>query len=117
MVMAWADALSDVDFADALEAVTRHYRVSRAWMMPVDVVDHVETIAEEREAAERAARYASMRAITPTAEPVRTTDRSAELRALLRRSLPPGRPDKLRGPAWRAANPGLRDGPSTRDGA
>lgn len=115
--MAWAESLSDVDFGDALEAVARHYAVSTTWIMPADVREHAEAIAEEREAEERRQRYEQMKALTPTPEPARTTDRSAELIAMLRRTLPAGRPDKLRGPAWRAKHPGELRGPSTSDGA
>lgn len=118
-VYAWHEALSDVDFADACEAVRRHYRVSREWLMPVDVLDHADTIGEERAKRERDERAERMRAETlaiqgPPPERV-TSDRSAELIAQLRRTLRPGDPAALRGPAWRARNPGLR--PSTRDGA
>ena len=123
MVLAWHEVLSFVDYDDALTAVARHYAVSRDWLMPVDVIEHVTDIREERAAAERAERAEMMRRQTaeicgPPGEPARTSDRSAELLAQLRRTLPPGRPEKLRGPAWRAKNPGLRDGGQSEvDGA
>lgn len=49
--LAWAEALADVQFDDAKTAVVDHYRESRAWIMPVDVIARVRTI--------RATRYAN----------------------------------------------------------
>lgn len=46
--MAWAEALDDVALADALEAVTRHYRESEHRVMPAHVRRHVEQIRRER---------------------------------------------------------------------
>ena len=49
---AWAEALADTDapLADALAAVTVHYRESREWLMPVHVIEGVERIARARRA-------------------------------------------------------------------
>lgn len=45
---AWAEALHDVPYADAREAVVAHYRESRQWMMPADVHDRVKAVQRDR---------------------------------------------------------------------
>lgn len=45
---AWALALEDYDFADCRTAVVQHYRESRVWMMPVDVIEGVRKIRSQR---------------------------------------------------------------------
>lgn len=37
-IEAWAEAVGDVPLADALDAVTEHYRVQSRWIMPSDVL-------------------------------------------------------------------------------
>lgn len=100
-VMAWWQDIGDLDPADALAAVSRHYRETTDRLMPA----HVRRIAIEidrdrrrvhRESLERAAIAAE------EADPTRR-DRSAEVQALLddlRERLTPGRPDVLRRPEW-----------------
>lgn len=50
-VMAWAEDLTSIEFDDAREAVTRHYRASTDWLMPAHVVSIVKIIREERRRA------------------------------------------------------------------
>lgn len=45
---AWADALDDIRFNDAKDAVKAHYRESREWLMPCDVRAGVKKIREAR---------------------------------------------------------------------
>jgi len=59
-ILAWFDAIGDVDPEDALEAVTAHYRQTDAWLMPAHVLRHVEQTRRERaRAAITAARQAT----------------------------------------------------------
>lgn len=103
-VAAWHEALSDLDAADALIAVTRHYSTNEQRIMPV----HVRRLAREvararREAIERDAARRSIEAYRATAGPL--TDRSAEVRAFvneIRDVLPDGDREALmpRRVAW-----------------
>lgn len=45
---AWAAALGDYEFNSCRDAVVAHYRESREWIMPADVVSRVRIIAIER---------------------------------------------------------------------
>ncbi|MCR6649747.1 MAG: hypothetical protein NVV70_17010 [Cellulomonas sp.] len=45
---AWAEALSDVDVTDAKTVLVEHYRQSRVWLMPVDILDGVRDIRRAR---------------------------------------------------------------------
>ena len=45
---AWALALDGYPFTDCRTAVVEHYRESREWMMPSDVIDGVKRIRHER---------------------------------------------------------------------
>lgn len=47
----WAVALDDVRFEDARDAVVAHYRATRNWMMPADVLDRVKRTRAGRIAA------------------------------------------------------------------
>jgi hypothetical protein len=47
-VVAWHSAVGDLDFPDAREAVVRHYRNTRDWIMPADVRKLVKEIREQR---------------------------------------------------------------------
>lgn len=110
-VMAWREDIGDLDYRDALAAVSRHYRESTDRLMPAHVRRLVAQIERDRWRAAELRRYqevaASIAALTPAAPPTR--DRKAEVDALiaeLRDRLPPGDPAKLRGPAWRARHAG-----------
>lgn len=48
MIGAWTEDLADVRFEDAREALSNHYRESRQWMMPVDIIAGVRAIREHR---------------------------------------------------------------------
>lgn len=43
---AWAEVLADVAMADALKAVTRHYRASTSTIMPANVLELVGVVDE-----------------------------------------------------------------------
>jgi hypothetical protein len=47
-VLAWHEDIGDLDFADAREAVTRHYRESTDRLMPAHVRRLVKLVREER---------------------------------------------------------------------
>lgn len=99
-VAVWHEVLAAVDFADGLEAVTRHHTQTDKWLMPV----HVRRLAAQirRERRDRIARAAQVRAIEAEQteadrRPLR--DRSPELQAFVgevRGALPAGDPDSLR---------------------
>jgi hypothetical protein len=41
-VLAWAEALADITLAEALAAITEHFKTSDAWLMP----SHIRTIVK-----------------------------------------------------------------------
>jgi hypothetical protein len=47
-VEAWQSVLPDVEYADALEAVKRHYAEHTEWLMPAHVRRNVRDIVQER---------------------------------------------------------------------
>jgi hypothetical protein len=47
-VAAWHQDLADIDFADAREAVSRHYRESTDRLMPAHIRRHVKAIRADR---------------------------------------------------------------------
>jgi len=47
-VGAWHDALDGLRFEDCVEAVKRHYRITRDWIMPSDVRKHAVVISNDR---------------------------------------------------------------------
>lgn len=101
-ILAWHEALHDLDAADALTAVTRHYASSEQRLMPVHVRRHATDLARERhrvarEEAERLALEAT------AADAVTVRDRSADvadLLATLRDRLGPSDPSVLRRAEW-----------------
>lgn len=80
-VLAWHDAIGDLDFADAMAAVTRHYRDHIERMMPA----HVRKAVAEIRAGRRPA-IAAPEANPPDWPAVRA------MLAELRKTLPPGKP-------------------------
>ena len=95
-ILAWHETIGDLDYADALAAVSRHYRESTQWLMPAHIVRGATEIADERRRANLRARADRELEQAP---PVATEDRSAEVRALLaelRDTLPPVDPIKYR---------------------
>lgn len=96
-IYAWQDALNDVEAADALAAVTAHYRGSTDWLMPAHVRRHADDLDRARRREARELREAEQLQAAITASPLR--DRRADVTALveqLRDALPDGDPDKLR---------------------
>ncbi|MCZ7376525.1 hypothetical protein [Micromonospora sp. WMMC250] len=101
-ILAWHEALHDLDAADALAAVTRHYASSEQRLMPVHVRRIASDLARERhrvarEEAERLALEAT------AADAVTVRDRSADVAdmlATLRDRLGPSDPSVLRRAEW-----------------
>lgn len=97
-VLAWHEDLHDLDFDDAREAVSRHYRESTERLMPAHVRRIVAQIARERRQAEREQRE-RLAIETEAASRGPVTDRSADVGAFVaqvRQVLPEGDPDALR---------------------
>lgn len=46
-ILAWHQLLGDVHFEDALEAARQHYRDSRDWLMPADLVQGAKRIGSQ----------------------------------------------------------------------
>jgi hypothetical protein len=94
-VLAWHEDIGDLDYPDALAAVSRHYRDSTDRIMPA----HVRRIAAEIQRERIRATRQALAKNGLTAIAVATEDRSAEVHALiaqLRDSLPPIDPAKYR---------------------
>ncbi|MCY4726727.1 hypothetical protein NYO98_10595 [Nocardioides sp. STR2] len=45
---AWGAALADIRLADARDAIVAHYRETREWIMPADIIRRVRVIRRER---------------------------------------------------------------------
>lgn len=73
-VEAWLEDVGRLDFATAREAVHRHYVRSRDFMRPVDLVNAVREVREER--------LVGVDAIVPAADPDDTAAYLAELRRI-----------------------------------
>lgn len=101
-ILAWHEALHDLDAADALAAVTRHYATSEQRIMPVHVRRIATDLARERH---RIAREEQERREleAEAAAAVTVRDRSAEVAdmlATLRDRLGPSDPSVLRRQEW-----------------
>ena len=109
-VRAWHSVLGDLEMADVLEAVRRHYADSSEWMMPVHVRRGVALLVKER--ARAATPWAAGQYGVPKADaipeitgPVDESTLAPAVRALLadlRSKLPDGSRDDLypRRAAW-----------------
>lgn len=98
-VLAWHEVLADIDFADALKAVGKHYSEHTERLMPAHVRRIALEIDRERRRQEREAR--EQRELAAHAAAAR--DRSAETYALIaevRSRLPDTNADVLRRPEW-----------------
>lgn len=85
-VRAWHEDLEDIDFDDARQAITRHYRESTDRLMPAHVRRLVAEIVRERRREVREAREAAEEErLTIGRGPVK--DRSAEVTALIRQAV------------------------------
>lgn len=97
-VAAWHEALADLDAADALAAVTRHYAASEQRIMPVHVRRLATDLRRQRRELEREQeKQAAIAAYAEQAGPLR--DRSADIRALVgqvRDVIPEGDREALR---------------------
>lgn len=45
---AWAEDLADIDFQDAQTAILAHYRQSKEWLMPADIIREVRRVEAVR---------------------------------------------------------------------
>jgi hypothetical protein len=103
-ILAWHEALSDLEPADALAAVTRHYASSEQRIMPVHVRRHATELRRQRRELEREEQQQrALAAYAADAGPL--TDRAAEIRAFVgqvRGTLPDGDREALmpRTVAW-----------------
>lgn len=101
-VLAWAEILADLEYADALAAVTAHYAESAERLMPAHVRQHARAIARERRRIEREIRETEQAALE-AAQAVPVHDRSAEVKSLiehLAERLGPSDPTVLRRREW-----------------
>jgi hypothetical protein len=95
-VAAWHEAIGDLDAADALAAVTRHFQQTEQRIMPSHIRRLTAEIARERRKALREA--AELRALE-SEQTERRTDRSSEIAAFvqqIRDALPAGDQELLR---------------------
>lgn len=95
-VAAWHEAVADLDAADAMAAVTRHYQSTDQRIMPSHLIRLAAEIARERR---KELREASERRALESEQAERRTDRSADIAALIgrmRSMLPDGDPEILR---------------------
>lgn len=97
-VRAWHQDIGDLDFEDAREAVSAHFRESTEYLMPVHVRRLAAAVRKERHRIERETeeRFA-IEQYRATAGPL--TDRSADIRALVgqvRDVLPETGPEVIR---------------------
>lgn len=102
-VLAWLQDIGDLDPADALAAVSVHYREHTERLMPAHVRRIVAETNRRRGEVERSEQLRrELEALDAVAaEPAR--DRSPQVRAMLEelaRRLGPGRPEALRRPEW-----------------
>lgn len=67
-VLAWYEVIGDLDVADALAAISRHYREHAERVMPADVIRIVAEIERERRREARLAREAGNPEYYQTAE-------------------------------------------------
>lgn len=94
-VLVWHEIIGDLPFADAVEAVTSHFRESTAYLMPAHIVAGAREIDRLRIRAERE-RLAIEQAHPTDPRPLK--DRSAEIQefiANVRSGLPEGDSDSL----------------------
>jgi hypothetical protein len=101
-VLAWHEIIGDLEYADALAAVSAHYAESSDRLMPAHVRRHALAIARERHRIEREIREEENAALeAANAAPV--SDRSAEVKtmlAYLAERLGPADPTVLRRREW-----------------
>jgi hypothetical protein len=99
-VAVWGEVIGDLQVDDCLAAVAEHFAGSTDYLLPA----HVRAVAE-RLAAERRAHQRALATPPTQPRPVATEEHKAAIIAELRRTLPPGRPQGLRGEHWLAEHP------------
>ncbi|AYF29295.1 hypothetical protein CSH63_17850 [Micromonospora tulbaghiae] len=97
-VRAWHEDIGDLDFDDARQAISAHFRQSTEYLMPVHVRRLATEIRRERHRVERETeQQRALQAYRADAGPL--TDRSAEIRAFVghvREVIPDGSREALR---------------------
>ena len=84
-ILAWLEAIGDLGYADALAAVTRHFRDSTEYLQPAHIRQHVEEIDRDRRRAAREHREDQAKEAERLAiEAAPRTDRSRELAEAIR---------------------------------
>ena len=95
-IVAWQEILSDVDAADAFDAVAIHYSQTSDWLMPVHIRAIADRLDRDRRRAAREARESEQqRAIEAQSRTDRRAEIAAGIRNLLRERGYPGDPSKL----------------------
>lgn len=59
VVLAWHQLLDDTHFDDAIEAAKQHYRESREWLMPADLVKGAQRVRYQNERWQTVMRWAA----------------------------------------------------------
>lgn len=98
-VASWHEVLHDLDVADALAAVTTHFRETTDRLMPAHIRRIALSLASQRAGAERRAHLDAQRAVEST-ETVDRTPEVAELVDQLARRMGTGDPTVLRRREW-----------------
>lgn len=100
-VVAWHSIVGDLLLDDCLAAARRHFAESEAYLMPVHIRRGALELDRERRKARREAHEAAER-LALESRP--RTDRSEEIRDMIREILGPGNPDALRRAEWLEAD-------------
>ena len=100
-VVAWHSIVGDLLLDDCLAAARRHFAESEVYLMPVHIRRGALELDRERRKARREAHEEAER-LALESRP--RTDRSAEIRDLIREILGPGDPDALRRAEWLEAD-------------
>lgn len=82
-ILAWHEVLHAIPVEDGLAAVTAWYDEHRDWVMPSDIKSLALGLADQRRRAELRARIDQQQAALAAGPAVPTTDRKAEVQALL----------------------------------
>lgn len=111
-VEAWIEAIGDVDFIDALPAVSAHYRASTDWAMPAHIREHAAAAKRARLRSDASVRQmlAGVSAVAVTGD--RRAARVAEVSAAIPRPRSKSADDAPT--AWDALC-GITDGPTWPD--
>jgi hypothetical protein len=83
-ILAWHEALADLELGDCLDAVTAHYRESPDWLTPAHVRKHAVRLRNDRyEERQRQARQLALTAAAPAGRPAQVDELLGQLAAKL----------------------------------